>query len=122
MESKNIEMGRRLKESREKKGYKQNRIAKLLGIHNSTLAKYESGEREPDLNTITSLSEMYEVPVNYLISGEVEPTDSPLLNIDPERLKVFEALGKLNDEQVAHILKTIELITSNDQALQRKYK
>jgi len=121
MEAKNIEMGRRLKESREKKGYKQNRIAKLLGIHNSTLAKYESGEREPDLSTITSLSEMYEVTVNYLISGEVESTELPF-NIDPDRLKLVEALGKLNDEQVKHILKTIELITSSDQALQRKYK
>jgi len=61
------EVGERLKRERERKGLKQNRVSKILGIHNSTLAKYESGEREPDNETLNKLAELYEVSVDWLL-------------------------------------------------------
>lgn len=63
-------IGERLKRLRETKGLKQNRVAQILGVHNSTLAKYESGEREPDNETLTRLAEIYEVTVDYLLTGD----------------------------------------------------
>ena len=64
------DIGKRLKFARERKGLKQNRIAKTLGVHNSTLSKYESGERELDNETLVKLSELYEVSPQWIITGE----------------------------------------------------
>ena len=64
------EIGERLKSARERKGLKQNRVALYLGVHNSTLAKYESGEREPDNETLKRLAEYYEVKTDWILSGE----------------------------------------------------
>ena len=64
------EIGERLKATRERKGLKQNRVALYLGVHNSTLAKYESGEREPDNETLMRLAEYYEIKVEWILSGE----------------------------------------------------
>lgn len=69
-------LGERLKIAREKKGLKQNRVAQSLGIHNSTLAKYESGDREVDIDTLKKLAELYEVSVDWLSGRTDDP--SPL--------------------------------------------
>jgi len=61
------DVGKRLKAERERKGLKQNRVAQMLGVHNSTLAKYESGEREPDNESLNKLSELYEVDIDYIL-------------------------------------------------------
>lgn len=65
------DIGRRLKYIREKKNLKQNYVAKRIGIHNSTLNKYESGEREPDLEILNKLADLYDVSVDWL-SGRTE--------------------------------------------------
>jgi transcriptional regulator with XRE-family HTH domain len=63
-------LGSRLKEARERRNLKQNRVAKIIGIHNSTLAKYESDTRDPDTDTLTKLAELYDVSIDWLKGRE----------------------------------------------------
>lgn len=88
------EVGERLRNSREKANLKQNRVAKSLGIHNSTLAKYESGEREADYDTICKLAEIYGVNVEYLITGQKNnPNKEQMIN------KIIQNAGEANSPQ-----------------------
>lgn len=96
------EIGERLKKIRENKNFKQNRIAKSLGIHPSTLAKYESGEREPDNETLIKLAEIYEVSIDYLLCK----TSNPNHTVD-EIAEFLLANLDLSDEE---IMKKINLI------------
>ncbi|GMK47529.1 hypothetical protein PghCCS26_46590 [Paenibacillus glycanilyticus] len=75
-------VGERLKEARERKSFKQNQVAKVIGIHNSTLAKYESGEREADYETLIKLAELYEVTVDW-ITGNNEQLErlEPIIDV-----------------------------------------
>lgn len=82
------EVGERLKQARERKGLKQNRVANHLGIHNSTLAKYESGEREADVETLKKISELYEVSVDWILGRE------RIIN-DQAKNAVWEAYSRL---------------------------
>lgn len=86
------DVGKRLREAREKRGLRQNRVAKSLGIHNSTLAKYESGEREADNETLSKLSEIYEVSPTWILTGE---HDNTLFNNDQARNDVINAYNRL---------------------------
>lgn len=74
----NKAIGERLKWAREKANLKQNAIANWLGIHNSTLAKYESGQREIDNQTLVSLCEKYNIRLEWVMTGEgdISPTGS----------------------------------------------
>lgn len=77
------ELGSRLRHSRESRGLKQYKVAKLVGIHNSTLAKYESGEREPDNVILMELAELYEVTFDWISTGRspvIEP--QPVISIE----------------------------------------
>lgn len=56
-----------LKREREKKGYTQKEFAKLCGIGNSTYNQYETGRRQPDLDTMILISNTLNVSIDELI-------------------------------------------------------
>ncbi|QHT60639.1 helix-turn-helix transcriptional regulator [Paenibacillus lycopersici] len=66
------EIGERLRYARDRADIKQNRAAVHVGIHNSTLNKYESGDREADHETMVKLSDLYRVNLHWLLTGEGE--------------------------------------------------
>ncbi|XEC97005.1 helix-turn-helix domain-containing protein [Paenibacillus tarimensis] len=62
-------LGERLRSAREKLNWTQSAAAKKIGIHNSTLGKYELGEREPDIETVKKIAGIYDVPPQWLLVG-----------------------------------------------------
>ena len=59
-------MGKRLRLLREKSGLSQKFVAEQIGVKNNTLSGYESGNREPDSETLTKLADYYEVSTDDL--------------------------------------------------------
>lgn len=62
-------VGSRLKEERERLGCSQTEFARLTGVHRNTLARYESGDREPDPEFLTRASSIG-ADYGYLLSGQ----------------------------------------------------
>lgn len=62
--------GERLIKAREKKGYKQNQLADLLGITATRLNYWEKDKREPDVLMIKKLALLLEVTCDWLIGNE----------------------------------------------------
>ena len=60
----------RLKELREEKELTQSQLAKEIGINRRTLSNYETGAREPDIQTIKKLCDFFEVTAGYLLGFE----------------------------------------------------
>jgi transcriptional regulator with XRE-family HTH domain len=71
----------RLKIARERKGLKQTQVKDRTGIHNKTLSGYENNVAEPDLKTLRTLAEVYEVSVEWLIGN----TDDPKVHTEEEQ-------------------------------------
>jgi len=61
---------RRLKEEREKRGWTQEHMAKLLNIKIGTLSGYERGYRTPDLEMANRIATLLGVSVDYLLGRE----------------------------------------------------
>lgn len=70
--------GKKLAKARERAGYTQEQIEKELKIKRSTLANYETGRNEPDLETIGTLADFYAVSVDWLLgtAGEKNYNDN----------------------------------------------
>ncbi|MDR2656112.1 MAG: helix-turn-helix domain-containing protein [Oscillospiraceae bacterium] len=62
----------RLRELRETSGKKQKDLARELGIANSTLSQYETGIREPDIQTLLQIAKYFEVSIGYLLGADSE--------------------------------------------------
>lgn len=101
--------GDRLKELRERKNMKQNEIANILGIHNSTLTKYESGERNPDFETLIQISSLLEVTIDYLLKGDINEVRDSF----GSRIKKLRTDRKWTQEQFAERLDVTAQVISN---------
>ncbi len=77
---------------RKQKGLTQKDIADALGISRQAYANYETGNREPDLNTLKALSDFFNVSIDYLLDNKTEkPADEGELS---EEVVIYHRDGK----------------------------
>ena len=89
-------LAERLKREREKRGWTQVYMAKLLGITNGTLSGYERNYREPDLETLDKITRVLGVSKDYLLNNPAETSvaeaPTPYLT-DRANLRLLPVLG-----------------------------
>ena len=61
---------------RKAKNMSLTQLAKLLQISPSTVGMYEQGRRMPDVQTIVQLVQLFDVSLDYLITGKEHPCKS----------------------------------------------
>ena len=57
----------KLKDARKNTGYTQAEVAEELKIPRTTIANYETGRTEPDIETLGKLADYYNVSSDWLI-------------------------------------------------------
>lgn len=65
-----VEFGEKLKRAREEKGMTQQTLSEHLYVTRQAISRWECGARYPDLLTAKKLSEVLEVSLDELLSGE----------------------------------------------------
>lgn len=63
-----------LKEARLKSGISQKDLAENIGVAKSTYSLYESGKREPNMDTIKKIASSLNVSADTLLGIDNEPT------------------------------------------------
>ena len=66
----NKQVGERIKELRSKLGWTQAELANKSGFTPQTVSNWESGSREPDIETLVKLAFLFNVSLDYLLSGK----------------------------------------------------
>ncbi|MBQ8845064.1 MAG: helix-turn-helix domain-containing protein [Clostridia bacterium] len=88
-----------LKQLRTQKGITQEKLAKCIGISRSTIAMYETGGSEPDLQTLTKIAEFFNTTTDNLL-GKITPTNKakkiPVLGTIPAGIPI-EAIEEILD-------------------------
>lgn len=63
----------KLKKARENTGFTQREVAKELNLKQSTLASYEIGRTQPDIERIGKLADFYGIDLNWLFGTRGKP-------------------------------------------------
>ena len=63
-------IGKRISQLRKKKGYTQEYIADQLGVSRQAVSKWEQDQTSPDTKNLIALSELLEVPIEYIATGK----------------------------------------------------
>lgn len=63
-----------LKEARIKKGLSQKEVADNIGVAKSTYSLYESGNREPNVQTIKKIADFLDISADELLGLSDQPT------------------------------------------------
>lgn len=70
---------RTLKQLRHSRKFTQIALAEKTGLSRNQIASYESGNTEPDLETLYTLSKFFQVSVDDMLGVGVKTPDSPEL-------------------------------------------
>jgi transcriptional regulator with XRE-family HTH domain len=70
-----VKLHERLAKLRRQHGFTQQHVADRLGMSRGAYSNYELGSREPDAENLVTLAQLYDVTVDYLITG-ASPADS----------------------------------------------
>jgi transcriptional regulator with XRE-family HTH domain len=101
-----LEFKNRLKQLRLEKDMYQKDVAKILGIAQTTYSGYETGAREPDLNTLIKIANLFECDVDYLIGFSNEKKGS----INDNQYTVVIEKAKLSKIKPSDLVELIEMI------------
>lgn len=69
-EDENMTLGERIQSLRKEKGYTQEKLALHLNLSRQAVAKWEQNVCEPNLDSLVAMAELFEVDLNYLITGK----------------------------------------------------
>ena len=64
-------IGERLRELRNLKDYRQEEVARMLGVERHALSQYETGARIPPSDIVAKLASIYEVSTDYLLGVDI---------------------------------------------------
>ena len=62
-------LSKQIVQLRKKEGMSQSQLAKALGVSPSAIGMYEQGRRVPTLDIIIAMAQLFEVSLDYLITG-----------------------------------------------------
>lgn len=113
-----------LKKIRIEKKLTQQEIADMLGVQRPTYTRYETGEREPDLNTLRNLSAILNTSIDYLlgrsdamhnksnITGNKNVVQQGNVNNSP--VTISDVLSPPLSEQETELLNIFRLLTPKE--------
>ena len=84
-------MRNRLAEIRNKKGLTLKELGKKIGMRDNTLSQYETGKRKPSEKALIQISNLFKIPISYLVGNGWSQNDVTWLLI-------YVYVNKFNDD------------------------
>lgn len=81
----------RLRETRELQGLTQNELARISGISQNQISRYEAGQTEPSSSVIGQLAHALNVTVDYLLGLTDIPNSYDASDLRPEQQQLLSA-------------------------------
>ena len=92
--------------------YTQGQMADLLGISRSAVSMYETGNREPDLDTLVKIATLFNVDMNYLLGSSSTTTSD---NTEPSYEDIEQMIARgSHGFSAAQKMKLIQLLSEID--------
>lgn len=93
-----------LKKYRKISGFRQDDIAKVIGLDRSAYAYYESGKTEPSIENLKKIAKMLDVDMNVLLGFDKQVTTVTVRNSEPDAYSVAadlqeDEIGKCTSEE-----------------------
>lgn len=100
-------LGERIKTMRESRGMTQVQLAAEMGVSRSAIGMYERDEREPDLDTIEALADIFNVPMSALTDRNENKPDLVAEPKISELRHLFSLLPDAEQDQILDLVRTL---------------
>lgn len=100
----------KLKELRTKSNATQLELSSHLGISRPTYCRYETGEREPNFDTIKKIADYYSVSVDYIIDHDVSNPSVESVATNPVDEQIKERLSRLSEDDKQNLVRYLDFM------------
>lgn len=109
-----IDIGRRLSQLRTKKGINQRELAQQIGVSDGTIGMWETGKRQPDLDTVAVLAKYYNVSTDYLLGLDIDSNKKNTISLDAQNiLDIFYQ----DPEHITELLKSFSKLSVRNKTI-----
>ena len=102
----------RLKELRKEKQLTQQKLADDLGVNRVNITRWEKGNIEPNLETLSLIASYFNVSTDYLIGIEDNPPIDHLKELDSKSIEIYELIEKFYNEIEPRIYNVLEKLNN----------
>ena len=88
-----MEVSKRIREERERKGISQEELARQIFVSRQTVSNWETGKTCPDVQSLLLMSNLFDVSVDSLVKGDVETMAKEIENFELQRFKIKASMG-----------------------------
>lgn len=96
--------GKRLADLRKQRGFTQQQLCELVGVHVTMLSNYESGRSQPTLEVIRKMALALDITADELVFDKAERQPQML---DKELLRNWEKIDGLPDDDKLAVKKIV---------------
>lgn len=106
----------KIAELRKKRHMTQTALALKLNVTQNMISFYESGKNEPSINTLTEMSKIFNVSVDYIIGNSSVPYTADSIIADrynpqeAEMLELFKSLPHDKQQRAIGIIQAIRIM------------
>ncbi|WP_197483485.1 helix-turn-helix domain-containing protein [Paenibacillus elgii] len=93
-----------LRIEREKREWTQKSISNKLGVAASTYSNWERGERQPDLEVLIRLADIYQISLDQLVGRSFIPVPRKI-SVDLDLLQFFAEVQAAQEKQRNEIIR-----------------
>lgn len=109
-----------LKYLREKRNLSQNKLAEMVGVNQTTIARWEDDNRTPNLDNAIDVSKVLNIPLPDLVGKDLrtntsyEPTEEDLKSV-LEKKGLLNKDGKLDEDKIDRVNRIFEVIIDKEE-------
>jgi transcriptional regulator with XRE-family HTH domain len=103
-----LTFGEKLRRARKNKGLKQEEVARIVGIDDTTLSKYENNKSEPDNETLQKLIDLYGISADFLFKEKKEQTKNDLNEAMKQLVEEYNKLSHENKIFVTELIRRMQ--------------
>jgi len=105
------EIGSKIQQAREAKGYSQKQLARQVGCSQSALSNYEKGKRRLYLSQLEAIAQALNMPIDYFMEPKTAPANGLVVEgEDKEMLRLLNEIYALTSEERRDVMDYIMFI------------
>ena len=105
------EIGSKIQQARETKGYSQKQLARQVGCSQSALSNYEKGKRRLYLSQLEAIAHALDMPIDYFMEPKTRPDNGRVIDgEDKELLQLLNEIYALTPEERCDVMDYIMYI------------
>ncbi len=99
--------GNLIREARIGKNYTQSELGDLLGVTNKAVSRWENGDSFPDIGILENLSEILDIKIQDIVTGEIQSNDESAIT---EVVRLAKLQEKMKQKKMSYFLMGVTML------------